>query len=90
MKKFLLFLSAVCLAGCVTNDSEAERALKDNGFSDIEITDRSAVLVGFWGCGDDDGAAYKATAKNAAGNQVTVIVCCGGALSFKGCVVRSK
>ena len=90
VKLSLIFLSALCLTACWTDDNEATRALSDNGFTDIHITDHSGVLIGFEGCGKDDGAVYHATAKNAAGKQVSVLVCCGGAMSFKGCVVRSK
>jgi hypothetical protein len=78
------------VAGCTTNDSEAIKALDDNGFSDISITDRGAIFAGWEGCGKDDQNYYHASAKNPAGKRVNVLVCCGGGFSFKGCVVRSK
>lgn len=88
--KNLIILLAICLVGCQTDDAEAIRALSDNGFSDITITDSSAIAPNWDGCGSDDGAVYHAKATNPAGKRVNVIVCCGGSLSFKGCVVRSK
>ena len=88
--KYILSLFAICMAACWTDDNQAISTMSDNGFSDIHITDRSGILIGTEGCGGDDGAIYYATAKNPAGKQVNVIVCCGGATSFKGCVVRSK
>jgi hypothetical protein len=89
MKLSLIFLSIVCLAGC-TNDNEAIKALDDQGFSNISITDRGGFAAEWEGCGHDDGNYYHASATNAAGKHVNMLVCCGGAGSFKGCVVRSK
>lgn len=83
-------LSCLMLFGCETNDSEAIRALTDSGYHDITITDSSLFFVSMSGCGADDGAVYSAHAINVANKPVNVIVCCGGPLSFKGCVVRSK
>lgn len=90
MKLSLIVLGAICLTGCWTDDNEARKALDDQGFTNISITERGAVLAHFQGCGEDDGNWYHATATNPAGKQVSLLVCCGGAMSFKGCVVRSK
>lgn len=88
--KIAFLLSLVCLTGCWTNDSEAIKALDDQGFTAISITDRGAMFPQWEGCGSDDGCYYHATATNPIGKRVTLLVCCGGALQFKGCVVRSK
>lgn len=89
MKK-LMIIAVMFLPACWTDDSEALRALESNGFTNAHITNRSGVMIGYEGCGRDDGAVYEAMATNAIGKQVTVVVCCGGAMSFKGCVVRTK
>lgn len=98
LKELLIAVSAVGLlvigvaqfTGCSTNDAEAIKALDDQGFKDISITDRGAIFAHFNGCGGDDQNYYDATATNPAGKRVSVLVCCGGSFSFKGCVVRSK
>jgi hypothetical protein len=61
-----------------------------NGFKDITITSTNIFTPDWDGCGKDDGVAYHAIATNPAGQRVSVIVCCGGPLSFKGCVIRSN
>lgn len=90
MKSILAFLGAICLTGCFTNDNEAIKALDDQGFTSISITDRGALFAHFEGCGEDDGHWYEASATNPVGKRVNLLVCCGANLSFKGCVVRSK
>jgi len=74
----------------MTNDNEAIKALDDQGFSNISIMDRGAFGAHWAGCGEDDGNYYNVVATNPAGKRVSLLVCCGGAMSFKGCVVRSK
>ncbi len=90
MKLSLIVAFSVLLVGCITDDNEARKALDDQGFTNITITDRGTGLVTWEGCGKDDGAYYKATATNPAGKRVNVVVCCGGSFSMKGCVIRSK
>lgn len=92
MKKLLATLAClcVCTSACITDDNEARKALDDDGFSDIQITDRGAVFAGFYGCDSKDGNWYTASATNPKGKHVNMLVCCGGALQFKGCTVRSK
>jgi len=88
MKLGLIVLAAF-LTAC-TNDNEAVKALSDNGFSNITITDRGGVFAGWAGCDSKDGNWYHADATNPAGRPVHMLVCCGSAMSFKGCTVRSK
>jgi len=88
MKKILAL--AFCLTACATNDAEAQKALDDNGFSDVTIVDRGFMFAHFHGCAEKDGNWYEANAKNAKGKPVSMLVCCGAALSFKGCTIRSK
>jgi hypothetical protein len=90
MKLGLISLAAIALMGCGTNDSEAIKALDDNGFTSISITDRGFLFASMEGCDEKDGNWYHASATNPAGKRVTMLVCCGAATSFKGCTVRSK
>ena len=81
---------AVAMAACATNDNEATKALSDEGFEDIQITDRGALFAALEGCDDKDMNWYRAAATNPRGRRVSMLVCCGGPLQFKGCTVRSK
>lgn len=91
MKRFFsLALLSVCLFACGTDDDEAIKALSDQGFSDISITDRGCFFAAMEGCDEKDGNWYHANATNPAGRKVNMLVCCGAKLSFKGCTVRSK
>lgn len=83
-------IACLMLAGCGTHDVEATKSLDDLGFSNITITDRGSWFANWNGCGDDDGHWYEATANNAAGKRVNVVVCCGSNFSFKSCTVRSR
>lgn len=75
---------------CAADNNEGVRALENNGFSHVSITDSGILVPAFHGCDKHDGAYYEANATNPAGNQVHMTVCCGGPMSFKGCTVRSK
>lgn len=90
--KYFVFMIALMfvLSACGTNDAEAIKALDDNGFKDISITDRGFAFANYYGCDTKDGNWYHANATNANGKQVSMLVCCGAAVSFKGCTVRSK
>jgi hypothetical protein len=90
MKLLVIVCSIVMLAGCATNDHEAIKALDDEGFSDISITDRGFMFAEWQGCDKRDGNWYHAHATNPRGKPVNMLVCCGSSLSFKGCTVRSK
>ncbi len=87
---FSALIVAVTLSACATNDAEALRSLDDSGFSDVTITDRGFLFAHFHGCDAKDGNWYEANAKNPKGKPVSMLVCCGQALSFKGCTIRSK
>lgn len=73
-------LLCVALVAC-TDSSGATKALRAHGFTDITIT-------GFepFGCGKDDDTSTGFRAKNASGQVVEGVVCCG--LVFKSCTVR--
>ena len=90
MKLGLIALAAITMMGCGTNDAEAIKAMDDQGFTEISITDRGCFFAAMEGCDEKDGNWYHATAKNPAGKRVNMLVCCGAMTSFKGCTVRSK
>jgi hypothetical protein len=77
MKKLAI---ALLLTAC-TDSSGATRALKSQGFTDITITGWSPLS-----CGKDDTTSTGFRAKNARGDTVEGVVCCG--LVFKNCTVR--
>ena len=73
-------LLCFALVAC-TDSSGATKALRAHGFTDITITGWSPMS-----CGEDDTTSTGFRAKNAAGETVEGVVCCG--LVFKNCTVR--
>jgi len=90
--KHILILSFffLPLIGCGTDDHEAYKALSDNGFTNIHITDKGWTFANWHGCDSKDGNWYQVNATNPIGKPVEMLVCCGAKTSFKGCTVRSK
>lgn len=86
MNKMLIAIVALCAAACA-DDSEATKAVEILGWSDVVVDDHADVFVP--GCGRDDNTRFKVHGKNAAGQPVHAIVCCGGGLIAKACTVRS-
>lgn len=81
MNKLLLTLfAAIVLVGC-TDSTNAERVLKENGYSDITITGYK-----IFGCGKDDIQHTGFKAKGPTGIKTSGVVCSG--LIFKGSTVR--
>lgn len=77
----------VCLVAWLvaSGDSDApRRALLDAGYRDPQLGPSKLV---FTGCAEDE-VGWPARATNVRDEQVSVTVCCGGPLSFKGCTVR--
>lgn len=80
---------AYCSGATIDDDAVPIKALDDAGYTKAAILTREVVL-GWEGCGKDDGSVFTARAVNPAGKEVTMLVCCGGNWSFKSCTVRSK
>lgn len=70
----------------LVGEAVAKRALDAHGWSEIEITGKHYILVGFQGCGQDDAAKFDAVALNPIGKRVKLYVCTG--LMFKGATIR--
>lgn len=73
-------------ATCAPGPDKATETLRVHGFRDVAITDSHRIGAAWYGCSDKDAVAHEATATNAAGQRVSVVVCCG--YPFKGCTVR--
>jgi hypothetical protein len=86
----VLLVCILSFTTACTDDNEAQRALTNQGFSNITIVDRGSWFSSFHGCSDGDGNWYSVTADNSTGKRVNVTVCCGGVLQFKGCTLRSQ
>lgn len=70
---------------CAPGAGKALDVLRINGFRDGKVTDSHYASVVLAGCSSGDSVAHDATATNANGERVKVIVCCG---VWKGCTVR--
>lgn len=73
--------------GLFVGQSVAVKALENQGFSNIRITDKQWFLVGMRGCGSDS-VKFTAHAVNPAHREVEIFVCVGW--PFKGATVRSN
>ena len=89
---FVMLAFFVCLVlgmgECAPGPEEAVSTLRTMGFSDVKVTDSHPYFPSWAGCSDSDRVAHDATATNAAGQRVNVVVCCG--LVLKGCTVRAQ
>lgn len=74
---------AVALSGCFSSPDEARRVLRQEGYTEVEVTGLAPLSCGH---GDKMRTGFKA--KNIAGNHVEGVVCCG--LVFKACTVRVR
>lgn len=87
---FFAVVCAVLLVACgefVSSDA-AVRAAVSSGIVDPRITGQHGIAPGFYGCGEDDDVAFDVAGRNASGQPVNAVVCCG--LVFKNCTVRWK
>lgn len=75
-----LILAALLFTGCVTGSDETAETLGKAGFTNIR-----PGSLNFFACGEHDKTGRNFQAKNATGQQVEGVVCCG---VFKSCTVR--
>lgn len=80
--KLIAFISllSLFLTGCY-NSSDAQKALDDAGFTNIEITGHA-----WFSCGKDDFYSTSFKAKNIHGKEVSGAVCSG--FLFKNSTIR--
>ena len=78
MKKLLL-ITLLALSAC-TSQGKATEALRAHGFTNVQIGGYA-----WFGCGKGDMYSNKFVARNARGDRVSGVVCCG---DLKGCTVR--
>lgn len=83
---FIILIGVLVIAGYFIDEKVAVDALHKQGFTDVNITDKSWLFVEFRGCGEGDYAKFTATAKNPRNETVEIYVCAGW---FKGATIRS-
>ena len=66
-------------------EQKASQYLEESGYTDIQLTSKSQILVGWQGCDGNDSAKYSFEATALNGTDATVIVCKG---MFKGATIR--
>lgn len=88
MKYIMLLTAVLLLSGCgvLVDENEAIQTLSDAGYTKIEVLDKHIFFVGWYGCSDEDHAAFDCRAVNPVGKQVDVVVCASGLL--KGSTIR--
>ncbi len=84
----LITLVLILFRGTLVNSEIAVRALKNQGFTNVEILDKDWLAVGLRGCSSSDCAKFEIKADNSAGKKVNVFVCVGW--PFKGATIRSQ
>lgn len=80
MARMTMLLACLVLAAC-TSENDAERALRAEGFTDIQYTGYS-----WFACSKDDFYHSGFRAKNREGKTVEGVVCSG--LVFKNATIR--
>ncbi len=68
------------------DESIAIETLTKQGFTEVEVTRKVAMVAGFFGCGEDDLVAFRANATNVNDERVNDIIVCVG--FFKGTTIR--
>ena len=81
MKNIIILLTVVMLFTGCTSKSDAENALKGQGFTNVKVTGYK-----FFACSKDDFYHTGFTATNLVGNTVEGVACSG--FLFKGTTLR--
>jgi len=86
---FVLFVFLMIASlGRFVDEDVAIRALRNQGFNDIQIVGKHIWFVQFQGCGVGDAAKFDIEAVNPRGYPVQVYVCAG--FWVKGATIRSN
>lgn len=83
----LVLIFAGCSRGALVREDVAIRALEDQGFSDVKVTEHAWFWLGVRGGHKDDAARFTCQAKNPAGKEVTMYVFSGWL--FGGATIRT-
>ena len=75
-----------CGRGVLVDERRAVYTLETQGYTDVQITDKSWFVIGWRGCDQNDAARFTARTKNPAGKMVTMYVCSG---LIKGGTIRT-
>lgn len=74
--------------GMLVDEQVAIDTMEAQGFTNVEVTDKAWLFVGYRGCGSDDTTRFEVTATNSNGQQVDCLVCADW--PFKGATIRYK
>ena len=74
--------------GVFASPDVAVKALENQGYSNVKITEHAWFLIGLRGGSEKDAARFTATATNPAGKEVVVEVYAGW--PFKGATIRTR
>lgn len=83
----VLIFAVSLFRGVFVSDDVGVKALENQGYTNIRVTDNSFFVVGLRGCDGKDAARITATVTNSQGKDVTLYVCAGW--PFKGATVRN-
>jgi len=73
--------------GLFVSDDVGAQALKNEGYTNVRVTDNAFFLVGIRGCDNTDATRITALVTNSQGKEVTMYACVGW--PFKGATVRN-
>lgn len=82
-----IFTLLITSRGLFVSNDIAINALEDQGYTNVEITNKHWFMFGLIGCADSDAAKFDVIATNPSGNKVELYVCSGW--PFKGSTIRS-
>ncbi len=83
-----LIVISLATCGAWVDDADGLHAAKSSGIAEPRITDKTTAFVWLAGCAKGDDVAFDITGKDASGERVEAVVCCG--TWFKACTVRYK
>lgn len=85
---FCVFIFGFSLfRGALVSDDVALNTFRNQGYTNIHITDKAFFMVGLRGCDGSDAARFTAMVTNAQGKEVPLYVCSGW--PFKGGTIRN-
>lgn len=83
---FFALLLSVTGCGELVSSDRAIQAVRDEGFTEVNVREQHGIAPRFYGCVRGDSVAFDVTATNVQHRRVNLTVCCG--LILKGCTIR--